>query len=152
MPKIDVAAVPEKTGTRYPPPHDGPVKGRRWKGLADAGGLTQFGVNLVTLAPGVWSSQRHWHEKEDEFVYMLKGELVLITDAGEEAMRPGDAATFKAGVHDGHHLVNRSDKDATFLVAGARDSEDWGEYPDIDMRFHRDDHTPTFTRKDGTAL
>ncbi|MEZ6022021.1 MAG: cupin domain-containing protein [Hyphomonadaceae bacterium] len=94
----------------------------------DAAGLTQFGVNLVTLDPGVWSSQRHWHAKEDEFVYMLEGELVLVTDAGEEIMRAGDSAGFKAGVRDGHVLQNRSDKPARFLVVGGRDADDWGEY------------------------
>lgn len=135
MGKIDPAAAPQGKGTRYPPPHDMPCKDRRWLRLGDAAGLTQFGVNLVTLDPGVWSSQRHWHEKEDEFVYVLEGELVLVTDAGEEIMRPGDCAGFKAGVHDGHMLQNRSDKPARFLAVGTRDDGDWGEYSDIDMKF-----------------
>lgn len=135
MGKIDPATAPQGKGTRYPSPHDVPCKDRRWLRLGDAAGLTQFGVNLVTLDPGVWSSQRHWHEKEDEFVYMLEGELVLVTDAGEEIMRPGDCAGFKAGVHDGHTLQNRSDKPARFLAVGTRDDGDWGEYSDIDMKF-----------------
>jgi uncharacterized cupin superfamily protein len=147
MKKIDPQSAPQGRGTRYPPPHDAPCRERHWLRLGDAAGLTQFGVNLVTLEPGVWSSQRHWHEKEDEFVYMIEGELVLITDAGEEIVRPGDSVGFKAGVRDGHHFVNRSDKPARFLAIGTRDESDTGEYPDIDMRFNRTE--PIFTRKNG---
>lgn len=135
MAKIDLETAPKGQGTRYPAPYNEPCKNRRWLRVGDAAGLTQFGVNIVTLDPGVWSSQRHWHEKEDEFVHVLEGELILITDAGEEIMRPGDSAGFKAGVHDGHHLINRSDKPARFLVVGSRDEADWGEYPDLDMKF-----------------
>lgn len=135
MKKIDMDEAPSGQGTRYPPPHDAPCKERRWKKLGDAAGLTQFGVNLVTLTPGVWSSQRHWHSHEDEFVWMLEGELVLVTDDGEEIMRAGDCVGFKAGVRDGHCLQNRSAKDARFLVVGSRNEEDWGEYSDIDMKF-----------------
>src|SRR5215475_5278444 len=107
MKKIDIEKAPSGAGTRYPPPHDAPCKARRWKMLGNAAGLTQFGVNLVTLQPGVWSSQRHWHSHEDEFVYMLEGELTLVTDAGEEILRAGDCAAFKAGDPDGHHLINK---------------------------------------------
>lgn len=135
MKKIDPDAAPKGAGTRYPPPHNERCKDRRWLQLGDAAGLTQFGVSLVTLDPGVWSSQRHWHTHEDEFVYVTEGELVLVTDAGEEIMRPGDSAGFKAGVRDGHHLQNRSDKPARFLVVGSRIPEDHGEYSDIDMTF-----------------
>jgi len=135
MKKIDLENAPKGEGTRYPPPHDVPCRKRKWARLGDAAGLTQFGVNLVTLEPGVWSSQRHWHSHEDEFVYVLEGELVLVTDAGEEIMRAGDCAGFKAGDRDGHHLQNRSNKSARFLVVGSRHEEDWGEYPDIDMKF-----------------
>jgi uncharacterized cupin superfamily protein len=135
MGKIDLDRVPEDRGTRYPPPHDVPCRGRRWLRLGDAAGLTAFGVNAVTLDPGVWSSQRHWHAHEDEFVYVLEGELVLVTDAGETTMRAGDCAGFKAGVRDGHHLQNRSGKVARFLVVGNRDEADHGEYSDIDMQF-----------------
>ena len=135
MGKIDIEAAPSGAGTRYPEPYSAPCKGRSWRKLGDAAGLTQFGVNLVTLAPGVWSSQRHWHSHEDEFVWMLEGELVLVTDAGEETMRPGDCVGFKAGVRDGHCLQNRSSSDARFLVVGSRSEEDWGEYSDIDMKF-----------------
>lgn len=135
MPKIDVSAVPEQIGCRYPAPHDVPCRERAFRRLGDAVGLTQFGVNLVRLPPGVWSSQRHWHAREDELIYILEGELVLVTDAGEELLRAGDAAGFKAGVRDGHCLQNRSSRDAVFLAIGTRDDEDWGEYSDIDMTF-----------------
>jgi uncharacterized cupin superfamily protein len=103
--------------------------------LGDAAGLTAFGVNLLRLPPGTWSSQRHWHTAEDEFVYVLEGELTLVTDAGEEILRAGDCAGFKAGVRDGHHLQNRSGKDAVVIEIGSRKDEDEGEYSDIDMRF-----------------
>ena len=150
MGKINLDTAPKGQGTRYPPPHDAPCKNRKWVRLGDAGGLTQFGVNLVTLEPGVWSSQRHWHEKEDEFVYVLDGELVLVTDAGEEIMRGGDCAAFKAGVRDGHCLQNRSSQPARFLVVGSRDEADWGEYPDIDMKFLPG--RGGYTRKNGEPL
>ncbi len=135
MPKINVSEAPEGSGSRYPAPFDKPCVDRRWRRLGEAAGLTQFGVNVVTLKPGVWSSQRHWHSHEDEFVYMLEGELVLVTDAGEETLVPGDAAGFKGGVEDGHCLQNRSERDARFLVVGSRVAEDYGEYPDIDLKF-----------------
>jgi uncharacterized cupin superfamily protein len=135
MKKIDLDTAPKGSGTRYPAPHDEPCKGREWVRLGDAAGLTQFGVNLLRLKPGVWSSQRHWHEKEDEFIHVLEGELVLVTDSGEEILRAGDSAGFKAGVPDGHTLQNRSDKDALVLVIGARDDADCGQYSDIDMQF-----------------
>jgi uncharacterized cupin superfamily protein len=135
MKKIDLDSAPTGRGTRYPPPHDEPCKGRHWLRLGDAVGLTQFGVNLLTLDPGVWSSQRHWHEKEDEFVFVLEGEVVLVTDSGEETLRAGDSAGFKAGVHDGHCLKNLTQTPAKLLVMGGRDDGDWGEYSDLDMKF-----------------
>jgi uncharacterized cupin superfamily protein len=135
MPKIDIAAAPQSVGSRYPAPFDEPCKGRVVKRLGDAAGLTQFGVSLVRLEPGVWSSQRHWHALEDEFVQVLQGDVVLVTDKGEEAMGPGDSAAFKAGVRDGHCLQNRAKKDAVLLVVGSRNDEDHGEYSDIDMVF-----------------
>lgn len=154
MKKIDLSAAPAGKGTRYPEEFAGPCKGRAWIRLGDAAGLTQFGVNLVTLPPGVWSSQRHWHSHEDEFVYVVSGELVLVTDAGDEVLRAGDAAGFKAGERDGHHLQNRSDADATVLVIGSRHDDDEGEYPDIDLRFlpGRYRGKAGFARKDGTPL
>jgi len=135
MPKIDKSAAPKASGTRYPPPFDEPCKARSWLRLGDAAGLTQFGVNLVRLPPGTWSSQRHWHSHEDEFVYVLEGEVVLVTDKGDEALGPGDCAGFRAGDRDGHCFQNRSTADAVLLVVGSRRDEDHGEYPDIDMKF-----------------
>lgn len=135
MGKIDPDETPIGQGSRYPAPYDAPCRARRWARLGDAAGLTQFGVNLVTLEPGVWSSQRHWHAHEDEFVYVLEGELTLVTDAGEEIMRTGDSAGFKAGVRDGHCLKNLSAEPARFLVVGGRDDSDFGEYSDVDMKF-----------------
>ncbi|MFI4967557.1 MAG: cupin domain-containing protein [Gammaproteobacteria bacterium] len=134
MKKIDLTTAPTRTGTRYPKPHDQPCIGRhRWL-LADAAKLTQFGVNLLRLPAGQWSSQRHWHEREDEFIYVLEGEVVLVTDAGEETLRAGDCAGFKAGDKDGHHLQNRSGREALILEVGTRDPKgDRAEYPDIDM-------------------
>lgn len=111
MPKIDLAKAPVTTGSSYPCPFDVPCRGRSAVRLGQAAGLTQFGVNLVRVAPGAWSSQRHWHAVEDELVYMLDGELWLVTDAGEELLVAGDCAGFKGGVRDGHHLQNRSAKE-----------------------------------------
>ena len=137
MAKIDQNAVPKNAGTRYPPPFDQPCLGRSWHKLGDAAGLTQFGVSLVRLPPGVWSSQRHFHFHEDEFVWVLEGNVVLVTDDGEEALGPGDCAGFKAGVRNGHHFQNRSDsRDALLLTVGTRDDRDHGEYSDIDMVFN----------------
>jgi uncharacterized cupin superfamily protein len=152
MPKIDVSKAPRGSGTRYPAPFDAPCRGRSWHKLGDAAGLTQFGVNLVRLPPGVWSSQRHWHEREDEFVYVLEGELVLVTDEGEQAMFPGDCAGFQAGVRDGHCFQNRSGRDAVLLVVGSRSEEDSGGYSDIDMEFvgNRYAGSGEYRHKDGT--
>lgn len=150
MPKIDISAIPEHTATGYPAPFDEIVRGRVRKRLGNAGNLTQFGVNLCRLAPGSASSQRHWHEEADELVYMLEGEAVLIEDDGETVLRPGDAATFKAGVANGHHLVNRSDRDALFLEVGTRSANGRGEYSDIDMQVVTEDGGSRFLHKDGT--
>jgi uncharacterized cupin superfamily protein len=135
MPKIDKEKAPKGSGTRYPAPFNEPCIRREWKSLGDAAGLTQFGVNLLQLQPGVWSSQRHWHMHEDEFVYVLKGEVVMVTDAGDEVLKAGDCAGFKAGERDGHCLQNRSDHPADILVVGSRNADDHGEYSDIDMVF-----------------
>ena len=152
MPKIDKDSAPRNTGTRYPPPHDAPCRDRVWHRLGDAAGLTQFGVSLYRLAPGVWSSQRHWHTHEDEFVYVLSGEVVLVTDGGEELLRAGDCAGFPAGQRDGHCLQNRSTGDAELLVVGSRSDEDHGEYSDIDMVFmpRRYSGKGGYRHKDGT--
>jgi uncharacterized cupin superfamily protein len=134
MPKINPAALPANTGSSYLPPYRAAVAGRSWRAVGAAGGLTQFGANLVTLPPGVWSSQRHWHSAEDELVVMLSGELVLVEDTGETLLHPGDIATFKAGTPNGHHLQNRSGAIASFLAIGTdRPDDDHCHYPDIDM-------------------
>src|SRR5271168_243950 len=133
--KIDLNTVPVVTGSRYPAPYDAPCAARARQRLGDAAGLTDFGVNLMRLPPGTWSSQPHWHEAEDVFVFVIEGEGVLKTDSGEEILRAGDSAGFKAGIKDGHHLQNRSQRDAILLEVGSRKPQDEGEYSDIDMRF-----------------
>ena len=153
MPKIDQSQVPLNEGTKYPPPHDGPCRQRSWLRLGDAAGLTQFGVSLVRVPPGTWSSQRHWHSYEDEFVWVTEGEVVLVTDDGEETLRAGDCAGFKGGVTNGHHFQNRSGRDAVLLTVGTRDDRDHGEYSDIDMKFKAGRYyagTGGYTRKDDT--
>ncbi len=149
MPKLDLSAIPQRGGTSYPAPFAAAMQGRTYQRLGDAGVLTQFGVNICRLAPGAWSSQRHWHENEDEFVMMLSGELVLVEDDGEHPMCPGDCATFKAGVSNGHHLVNRSGAEAAFLVVGTRAGTEHAHYPDIDLAYAMDAAGRRFTRKDG---
>lgn len=149
MRKIDVESVPKRVGSSYPPPYDEPCLARTRRPLGDAAGLTQFGVNLLRLAAGAWSSQRHWHTHEDEFVYVLEGEVVLVSDAGEEMLRAGDCAGFRAGERDGHHLQNRSGKDAVVLEVGTRDpAHDAADYPDIDLAIGPG--TGGFVHKDGT--
>ena len=108
MPKIDIAEVPLRTGSGYPPELAAPCAQRTRRRLGDAGGLADFGINLMTLPPGGWSSQRHWHSHEDEFVYVLEGELTLVEDGGETLLRAGDCAAFPKGSGNGHHLINRS--------------------------------------------
>ncbi len=131
--RIDVATLPVITGTLYPPPFDAPCQARQRTRLADAAGLTQYGVNLVRLKPGAWSSQRHWHIAQDEFIYVLSGEITLVTNAGPEILRAGDCAGFKAGDEDSHHLQNNSSTDVTFLEMGTRLPKDGAFYSDIDM-------------------
>ena len=147
MAKIDITAVPEKTGSGYPAPFDAPCRERLRRRLGDAGGLTQFGVNHLTLPPGAWSSQRHWHRHEDEFVFVLRGEVVLITDEGENVLRTGDCAAFKAGDANGHHLINRGAAPAMLLEVGTRHLGDRTVYPDIDMVYERGDDA--FRHRDG---
>ncbi len=133
--KIDVDAAPTVTGSRYPSPYDEPCAARFRRRIGDHAGLTQFGVNLTRLPPGCWSSQRHWHTAEDEFVFIVEGEVVLVTDTGEEILRAGDCAGFKAGAADGHHLQNRSERAAVFLEVGSRrPDDDQVFYPDIDLQ------------------
>lgn len=149
MPKIDIDKAPTRFGTGYPPPYDEPCRGRkRWK-LGDAAGLTQFGVNLMRLPPGQWTSQRHWHTAEDEFVWVVEGEVVLVTDEGEEILRAGDCAGFKSGVPNGHHIQNRSDREAVLLEIGTRAPDTDGcDYPDIDLVL--DEGSTEYRHRDGT--
>jgi uncharacterized cupin superfamily protein len=147
--KIDLETAPVTTGSRYPAPYDQPCHARYRTRLGDAAGLTQFGVNRLTLPPETWSSQRHWHTAEDEFIYVLEGEVVLVTNDGEQTLRAGDSAGFKSGVADGHQLQNRSTQPAVVLEIGARRPEDDEvDYPDIDLRVPRG--RKGFTHKDGT--
>lgn len=149
---IDPARVGGRRGIAYPPPHNAGFEGREKKALGDAAGLTQFGVNLVTLDPGAMSSLRHWHEREDEFVYVLEGEITLVTEAGETVLAPGMAAGFKAGVADGHHLVNRTGQPARYLEVGSRYDADAVDYPDIDMKGIKENGRYRFVRKSGEAI
>jgi uncharacterized cupin superfamily protein len=151
MPKrIDVKDLPLVIGTFYPPPYDEPCRARQRRRLGDAAGLTQFGVNLLRLPPGAWSSQRHWHFRQDEFVYVLEGEAVLVTDDGEEILRAGDCAGFKAGDENGHHLINRSDADVLLLEVGTRIEGDGARYPGIDLVHPADGKPAPYTHADGT--
>lgn len=146
--KINVEVAPVTIGSRYPEPYDKPCRARHRTRLGDAAGLTQFGVNLLKLPPGTWSSQRHWHSVEDEFVYVVEGEVVLVTNDGEQTLRAGESAGFKSGVADGHQLQNRSGREAVVLEIGSRrPDEDEVDYPDIDLRAQRGRKV---TRKDGT--
>jgi len=147
MPKIDVAAVPAHKGVGYPPPFAALSAQRLRQRLGDAGGLVDFGVNLTQLPPGDWSSQRHWHSHEDEFVFVLAGEVVLIEDGGETLLRAGDCAAFQKGTGNGHHLVNRSDTAAVYLEVGSRWDADVTVCSEVDMMSTNADGR--FTRKDG---
>ena len=150
MPKIDIDAAPLRTGTIYPEPYAQEVAGRSSRRLGDAGGLTQFGVNLVMLEPGAKSSLRHWHENEDEFVWITEGECTLIDDDGEHVMRPGDCAAFPAGSTNGHCFVNKSGKPAAFLVAGTRAKTEVAHYSDLDFLLHIGGGETRMTYRDGT--
>lgn len=134
MPKIDIDALEQRSGCSYPHPFKEICLGAAWRRLGEAVGLTDFGVNLVRLPPGKWSSQRHWHTHEDELVFVLEGEVVLVEDDGDHVLRAGDCAGWKAGVANGHCLQNRGDRDAVYLEVGSRKpDEDECDYPDIDM-------------------
>jgi len=150
LPAIDPGTVAAVSGSGYPEPYRAAVAGRSKRRLGNAVGLSHFGVNLVRLAPGSASSQRHWHKAEDEFVYILEGEVELVTDAGAQTLTAGMAAGFPAGKPDGHHLVNRSQRDVLYLEVGDRRPEsDEAEYPDIDLRLVNQNGKLVFTRKDG---
>lgn len=148
MPKIDINAISTKVGSDYPAPFDKPCANRSRQALGDAGGLSDFGVNLMTLAPGAWSSQRHWHSHEDEFIVVLKGEVKLVEDGGEMILRAGDCATFPKNSSNGHHIINESSTTATLIEVGSRHINDDVTYSDIDMLFSSAEDQ--FVHKDGT--
>ena len=149
MPKINVANVSVDARTNYPVPFDRVVVGRERKRLGNAAGLDQFGVNLTTLKSGAASALRHWHEKEDELVYILAGEVVLVEDDGECVLKPGDAAGFKANSRIGHQLVNKSGRDAVYLEIGTRSKHERVDYPDVDLMVVHDDNGMRYTHKNG---
>lgn len=148
MPKIDIAKVQKREGSLYPAPFHEKMRGRIRQALGDAGGLNQFGVNLMTLQPGNWSSQRHWHTDEDEFLWVLEGEVTLVTDKGKAVLRAGDCAAFPRNVADGHHLVNEGNAPVVVLEVGTRSNTDTCTYSDIDMVVSNADDT--YRHRDGT--
>jgi len=148
MPKIDIAAVAARKGSGYPPPFDAPCAARTRRRLGVAGGLRDFGVNLMTLPPGGWSSQRHWHSDEDEFVYVLEGELTLVEDDGETVLHAGDCAAFPKATGNGHHLINKGSAMAIYLEVGSRSPQDLTTCSDVDMKSSSTDGR--FVHQDGT--
>ena len=149
MPKIEIAKAAVRTKGVYPQPYAGVTDGREKAALGNVAGLTQFGVNLTRLKPGAASALRHWHENEDEFVYVLEGEIVLIEDGGETVLKPGDCAGFKAAVANGHHLVNKSQRDALYLEIGTRAKIERAHYPDVDLVGDKDERGFRFSHRSG---
>lgn len=148
MPKLNLDTIPQSNRTGYPAEYADKVAGRWYRRLGPAGGLTQFGVSHVTLKPGAWSAQRHWHAGEDEFVVLLAGEAVLVDDSGETVLRPGDCAAFPMDDGNGHVLQNRGDTDCVFIAVGRPSTSDC-HYPDIDMHLGADGR---YRRKDGSEF
>lgn len=149
MPKIDIASAPARTSSAYPRPFRAAVAGRSRQALGELAGLTQFGVNLTRLKPGASSALRHWHEQEDEFVYVLEGEVALLENDGRTTLKAGEAAGFKAGVANGHRLVNESSSDAVYLEIGARAPTERAHYPDVDLAYEKDERGFRFAHKSG---
>jgi uncharacterized cupin superfamily protein len=152
MPKIDITKATVRTSSIYPAEFQHAVRGREKMALGNLAGLTQFGVNLTRLKPGAASALRHWHEAEDEFVFVIDGELTLIEDGGATTLKAGDAAGFKAGVPNGHHLINRSARDAVYLEVGTRSPREHAHYPDDDLDLVVDHGKVTMTRKSGAPI
>ena len=148
--KLDLSTIPIRTTSIYPPPYAAMMAGRSNLRLGEAGGLTQFGVNLVTLQPGAMSSLRHWHLVEDEFVMVTAGEMTMVTDAGPQIMVEGDCAAFPANTPDGHHFINHSNAPASFLVVGTKSTREVATYSDVDLMVTMESGKAHFTRKDGT--
>lgn len=152
MPVLDLSLLTPRTGSIYPEPYASQMKGRSSLRLGEAGGLTQFGANLVTLEPGALSSLRHWHQEEDEFVIILEGECTLIQDQGPVVMGVGDCATFKAGDPNGHHFRNDTKALARFLVVGTKAPREVATYSDVDLKVTLEGGKAQFTYKDGTPF
>lgn len=148
-PAMDPDTLEPRTGSSYPKEFQQQVAGRKKRALGDPLGITHYGVNLVELAPGAWSSQRHWHSAEDEFVYIVSGRVTLVTDDGPQALSAGMVAGFPAGKADGHHLVNEGDAPAVYLEIGDRSDADACVYPDIDMQLTSPNEGQEFQHKDG---
>ncbi len=149
MPKVDIAKVPVKSGTFYPAEFQAECLGRHKQAIGDVAGLTQFGVNITRISPGSASALRHWHEQEDEFVYMLEGELVLAENGGEVVLKAGDAAGFKAGSGNAHRLINRSNRDAVYFEVGTRAKSEKVHYPDVDLVMERDETSRRYLHRSG---
>jgi uncharacterized cupin superfamily protein len=149
---VRASDLPARRGSDYPEPHDAPCRERIRRALGDAFGLSQFGVNVLDLPPGTWSSQRHWHERQEELVYVLEGEVVLVTDEGETTLTQGMTAGFRAGTGNGHHLVNRSDRVARVIEVGTRTVEEVAHYPDISMKVREDAAGWAYFTADGLPL
>ena len=147
MPKLDLDPIPQTNATGYPEPYDAAVQGRWYRRLAPASGLTEFGASHVVLKPGAWSSQRHWHDSEDELLVMLSGEAILVEDGGRTVLGPGDVCAWPKGNTNGHHLINESGADCCFVVVGGG-TRTGGGYSDIDMMFTADSQ---YIHKDGRA-
>jgi uncharacterized cupin superfamily protein len=152
MPKLDLSQLPTHSRFSYPGKLADGFEGRSVQPLGDAGGITQYGVNIVQIAPGAQSSLRHYHTQQDEFLMMTEGELVLVDDDGDHVMRPGDCAAFPAGDANGHHLINKTEVPAAFLVVGTRTPTETAIYSDIDMKVDVNADGYSFTRKDGSPL
>jgi uncharacterized cupin superfamily protein len=149
MPKVDIAKVPVKSGTFYPAEFQAECAGRHKQAIGDAVGLTQFGVNITRVKPGSATALRHWHEQEDEFIYVLEGELVLAENGGEVTLKPGDAAGFKSGSGNAHRLINRTDRDAVYFEVGTRAKSERVHYPDVDLVMERDEKGRRYLHRDG---
>jgi uncharacterized cupin superfamily protein len=146
---MDPDSLEPRVGSSYPKEHQKQVTGRTKRTLGDPLGLTHFGVNLVELAPGAWSSQRHWHSAEDEFVFVVSGQITLVTDGGRQVLDAGMVAGFPAGKADGHHLINEGNETAAYLEVGDRSDDDTVVYPDIDMQLTSPAQGREFQHRDG---
>jgi uncharacterized cupin superfamily protein len=149
---LNISDLPVRTGSGYPEHYAKAVKGRSNVSLGNPFGLKQFGVNITTLEPGAWSSQRHWHLNEDELVLALQGEMVIVDEDGRHPFTPGQVMGWKANTPNAHCIVNETDKPAKFLIVGTRAASEEAYYPDIDMHYRRDEQGPRFQRKNGTSF